>query len=123
MLGIVELGALEPSRPRHRPRTQHTLIRSRSPNREVVPDRAPEAFEVRCRPGPQLVVAGERSAPFAFQPGQVAPDLGALPRVGRRRPQHLQSETSTTTAAPVSPAAHPVNSPMPPPRSSSAYIS
>src|SRR5581483_7162721 len=131
MLGIVQPGAVEPSRPGHRALAENALVGRVRPNPEVVPDRGPEDFEVLDRPGPQLVVARERAAAFALQPGQIAPDLSAPPRIGGRGPQQgagligdgsRHSETSSTTAAPVSPAAHPVNRPMPPPRSSRACI-
>ena len=54
----------------------------------------------------------------------VGPALRRDPRPGERVcGSHDQSVTSTTTAAPVSPAAHPVKSPDPPPRNRNVSIS
>ena len=57
---------------------------------EELPDRRPEAGEVVDRPAPQLVVVREREPALALEPGEVAPDLGRLPHVRRRRPQDRQ---------------------------------
>ena len=68
VLREVEPRAREPLGPRHLPRPEHPLVRRVRANLEVVPERAPEAFEVADRPAVKLVVAGEVEPALVLQP-------------------------------------------------------
>ncbi len=90
VLGVVELGALEPARARHLAAGQDLLVRRRRPDAEVVPDRRPEPVEVLDRPAPQgFVVAAEVEPALRLEPAGVRGQVGALDDLGGRRPEQL----------------------------------
>src|SRR6185436_18625399 len=78
---------------------------------------APPGTRARARPTPVLVQQDDGP------PVRVAGELDALDAPVRDQRGAVARHTSTTSAAPVSPAAQPVNSPRPPPRCSSAWMS
>ena len=103
-------------RPRRRP-SRCSAKFSRAPGNQVAPGIASEprtvlygawaftsknsqiddqnAGEVVDRPAPELVVVREREPALALEPGEVAPDLGRLPDVRRRRPQTTRQSAPT----------------------------
>ena len=89
VLRIVQLRAREPHRARHRVRGEHTLVGRLRPDLEEVPERAPEALEIRDRPAMEIVVVVEGEPALDHEPVEVAADLGVRARVGGRRPEHL----------------------------------
>jgi hypothetical protein len=87
VLGVVQPRAGKPLGPRQIVRSEHPLVRLVRLDREVVPDRCPEAREVVDGPAPQLAVVREVEAPFTPEPGQVVRELRVLARVRGRRPE------------------------------------
>ena len=87
VLGEVQPRTREPGRAGHRVGGEDRAVRGVRLDLEELPDRRPEPGQVVDRPAPQLVVARECEPTLALEPGEVAPDLGRLPNVRRRRPQ------------------------------------
>ena len=90
VLGEVQPCAREPRRARHRVVREDGLVRRVRLHLEELPDRRPERRQVVDRPAPQLVVLLEHEPALPLEPGEVAPDLGRLPDVRRRRPEDVQ---------------------------------
>src|SRR5581483_3676144 len=59
VLGVVQTRTGEPLRARHPARAEHTVVRRVRANLVEVPDRRPEALEVRDRPASELLVVRE----------------------------------------------------------------
>ena len=112
VLGEVQPRAGEPRRTRHRVRGEHRRVRRVRLDREELPDRRPESRQVVDRPPLQLVVAGKREPALALEPREVAPDLGLLADVRRRRPEDAglvrRRHARRSTSRPVSHAARDV---------------
>ena len=87
VLGEVEARAREPGGRRHALGRDHGGIRGVRLDSREVPDRRPEARQVVDGPALELVVGREFEAALALEPADVAPDLGRLPDVRRRRPE------------------------------------
>ena len=96
MLGEVQPRAREPRGAGHRVGGEHGRVRARAPSPRRTPrstTRTPaRSFD---RPAPELVVVCEHEAALALEPVEVAPDLGRLPDVRRRRPQDAASSRPT----------------------------
>ena len=88
VLGVVQPGAGEPLRARHRAVAEHALVRRRA-NAVEVPQPAPEAFQVVDRPAVQVVKAAELEAALVAQPVHEAADLRRVPPVRGWRPQDV----------------------------------
>ena len=84
---VIEPRSREPLGAGHGVGGEHPLVRRRRPDLEEVPERAPEAFEVRDRPAMEVVVVGERE-PTALEPVEVPAHLAEPAGVGGGRPQH-----------------------------------
>ena len=87
VLGEIQARAGEPRGARHRRGGEDGAVRRVRLHLEELPDRRPERRQVVDRPAPQLLVAREGEPALALEPGEIAPDLGRLPNVRRRRPQ------------------------------------
>ena len=86
---VVQLRAREPLRSGHGVGCQHPLVRCVRPDLEEVPERAPEALEIRDRPAVEVVVVAEREPALRLEPVEVAADLAVAAGVRGRRPEHL----------------------------------
>ena len=82
VLGVVQLRALEPARPRHLTRAEHALIGPGEAHAREVPDRGPEVLELIDRPLPQLAVVGKGAAAALPGPAHEARHLDQ-PAIGR----------------------------------------
>ena len=101
VLGVVQLGALEPAGPGHRAVGEHALVGSRGAHLEEVPDRRPEVLELVHRPPPELVVGLETQAALALQPAHVAGHRRALDPLGRGLPELLGAVGPRRPSQPV----------------------
>ncbi len=90
VLGVVEPGAGEPPRTRHRALREHGRGRRRRGDAEVVPERLPEVLQRGDGPGVQCGEVGNGDAALALQPVHVAADAARVAGVGTGCPEQCR---------------------------------
>ena len=90
LVDVVHCHAGKPLRAGHPRIGQDSRARHRRRDREVVPDGAPETFEIIHRPAPEGIVVGEPQSARGRQPFRKGGDLRRTNRRGRWLPRCLQ---------------------------------
>ena len=89
VLRVIQLGAREPRRARHRFARERRAVRVLRATLEEFPHRRPEGVEISDRPAPELLVRREPLTALACEPLEIARDVRAGDRLLVRAPDRL----------------------------------